>query len=164
MIDQKLANKDIDEQDYSGAIAFPPYIHLAFVGLGVILQFIWPVSLLPMLWQFGLPIILLILVYMLGKNAAPQFSKKGTTLGVSTPTTAIVTEGAYRYSRNPIYLGMALLHLAIGILIDSLWVMAFVIPAMIVMTYGVIVREEAYLTRKFGDAYLDYKSKVRRWI
>jgi len=152
------------EQDFSGAIAFPPYIHLGFVLLGLGFEMIWPTSFLPLFWQLGLPVLLLILVYLLGKNAAPQFSKKGTTLGVSTPTTAIITEGAYRYTRNPIYLGMALIHFALGILIDSAWIMMTVIPAMIVMTYGVIVREEAYLSRKFGDEYLGYKVKVRRWL
>ena len=162
MSEQSTTNSD--EEDFAGAIAFPPYIHLAFVILGLILQFVWPVSVFPLLWQLSLPILLLIMVYLLGKNAAPQFSKKGTTLGVSTPTTAIITEGAYRYSRNPIYLGMALMHLALGILIDSVWLMILVIPAMIVMTNGVIIREEKYLARKFGDDYLSYKSTVRRWF
>ena len=155
---------DESEQDVAGVIAFPPYIHLAFVVLGLGLEWIWPSNVLPLLWQLSLPIVLLILVFLLGKNAAPQFRKKGTTLDVDTPTTAIITEGAYGYSRNPIYLGMALIHVALGILIDSVWVMGAVIPAMLVMTYGVIVREETYLARKFGDEYLSYKSKVRRWL
>lgn len=152
------------EQDFSGAVTFPPYIHAGFVILGLGLEIIWPVNILPFFWQLGLPVVLLVLVYLLGKSAAPQFRKKGTTLDVGTPTTAIITEGAYRYSRNPIYLGMALIHLAIGILIDSVWVMSMVIPAMIVMTYGVIIREETYLARKFGDEYLGYKARVRRWL
>jgi len=152
------------EEDSAGVIAFPPYIHLGFVVLGLALEWIWPSNVLPLAWQLSLPILLLILVFLLGKSAAPQFRKKGTTLDVDTPTTAIITEGAYGFSRNPIYLGMALIHLALGILIDSIWVVAAVIPAMLVMTYGVIVREEAYLTRKFGDEYLSYKASVRRWL
>ena len=158
------ANDTSADQDYAGAIAFPPYIHAGFALLGLGLEIIWPMNVLPFFWQLGLPVVLLVLVYFLGKSAAPQFRKKGTTLDVGTPTTAIITEGAYRYSRNPIYLGMALMHLAIGILIDSVWVVAMVIPAMIVMTYGVIIREESYLTRKFGDEYLGYKARVRRWL
>ena len=88
----------------------------------------------------------------------------GTRVETVEPTTAIVTSGPYRYTRNPIYIGMfvALIGLAIGF--DSLWIAIALVPFYLVIRYGVIAREESYLDRKFGDVYRNYKSRVGRWL
>jgi protein-S-isoprenylcysteine O-methyltransferase Ste14 len=80
------------------------------------------------------------------------------------PTTALVTEGPFRYSRNPIYVALTLLYVGVALLINALWILLLVVPAVLVLRYGVIAREEAYLTRKFGDAYRQYTTQVRRWL
>jgi protein-S-isoprenylcysteine O-methyltransferase Ste14 len=80
------------------------------------------------------------------------------------PTTALVTVGPFRYSRNPIYMALTLLDVGVALLINALWILLLVIPAVLVLRYGVIAREEAYLTRKFGDAYRQYTTQVRRWF
>jgi len=80
------------------------------------------------------------------------------------PTTALVTEGPFRYSRNPIYLALTLLYVGVALLINALWILLLVVPAVLVLRYGVIAREEAYLTRKFGEAYRQYMAQVRRWL
>jgi protein-S-isoprenylcysteine O-methyltransferase Ste14 len=80
------------------------------------------------------------------------------------PTTAIVTGGPYRFTRNPLYLSMTLVYAGITALANALPA-ALLLPAVLAfMRRGVIEREERYLERKFGDEYMDYKARVRRWI
>ena len=80
------------------------------------------------------------------------------------PTTTLVTTGPFRYSRNPIYLALTLLYLGVALLVNALWIVLLVVPSVLVIRYGVIAREEAYLTRMFGEAYRQYMRQVRRWL
>ena len=80
------------------------------------------------------------------------------------PTTTIVESGPYRFTRNPIYLGMFLGLIGLAIAFDDLWLFMTLVPFALVIRYGVVAREEAYLERKFGDAYRAYRSRVRRWV
>ena len=96
--------------------------------------------------------------------AAMQFRGAGTAVPTWQPTTALVTDKLYRLSRNPIYIGLMLLHAGIAVLGWSLWIAAALVPAVAVLRQGVVKREEAYLEAKFGDAYRDYCRRVRRWV
>ena len=90
--------------------------------------------------------------------------RKKTDPRPDRPTTTIVTEGFFRYSRNPLYLSLMLIYSGIAIYANSLWLI-FLLPLLFVgLERGVVLREERYLERKFGDEYLQYKKKVRRWI
>jgi protein-S-isoprenylcysteine O-methyltransferase Ste14 len=80
------------------------------------------------------------------------------------PTTTIVDTGPYRFTRNPIYLGMVLGLIGLAIALNSLWLLLTLVPFAVVIRYGVIAREEAYLERKFGDVYRRYRARVRRWL
>jgi protein-S-isoprenylcysteine O-methyltransferase Ste14 len=90
--------------------------------------------------------------------------RAGTRVEVHKPTTTIVADGPYRFTRNPIYLGVFLGQTGLAIGFDNLWLLAMLVPFYLVIRYGVIAREEAYLDRKFGAVYRDYKSRVRRWL
>jgi len=68
------------------------------------------------------------------------------------------------HGRNPIYVGMFLVYAGIGIAARSPWILILALPLAIILRYGVVAREEAYLERRFGDAYRDYKARVRRWL
>ena len=92
------------------------------------------------------------------------FRRAGTRVETTEPTMAIVTHGPYRFTRNPIYLGMFLGQTGLAIGFDNLWILAMLIPFHLVLRYGVVAREEAYLEHKFGDVYSAYKSRVRRWL
>ena len=96
--------------------------------------------------------------------AIVNIRKAGAQFDVHKPTTAIVETGPYRFTRNPIYLGMFLGQTGIAIGFDSLWVLAMLVPFYFVVRHGVVAREEAYLERKFGAVYRGYKSRVRRWL
>ena len=80
------------------------------------------------------------------------------------PTTAIVTDGPYRFTRNPIYLGMFLGLVGLAIAFDNLWLLAMLVPFALAIRYGVVAREETYLEGKFGEVYTAYRSRVRRWL
>jgi protein-S-isoprenylcysteine O-methyltransferase Ste14 len=75
-----------------------------------------------------------------------------------------VTTGIHGYTRNPIYLGMFLVYVGIGLIVRSPWILNLMLPLALTIRYGVVRREEAYLERRFGDAYRAYKSRVRRWL
>lgn len=87
-----------------------------------------------------------------------------TNVHPSLPATTLVVAGPFRFSRNPMYLARTLLYVGLALLANALWVLAALVPLLIVMHYGVIKREERYLERQFGDAYLQYRAAVRRWL
>jgi len=93
-----------------------------------------------------------------------NFSHAATPVPSSQPVRALATAGVHGWSRNPIYVGMFLLYAGIGIAARSPWVLILALPLAITMRYVVVAREEAYLERRFGDAYRDYKARVRRWL
>ena len=93
-----------------------------------------------------------------------RFKEAKTNFDLRKPTTRIITTGPYRFSRNPSYVSLTMLYLGIAIAADSVWVLAGLIPTLVVMHYGVILREEEYLEAKFGEEYLRYKRSVPRWL
>lgn len=96
--------------------------------------------------------------------AVQGFRRKGTPAEPWKDATALETEGPYRFSRNPIYLGYAVAYAGIAVAIDSLIALTLLLPCMVVIDRFVVLREEQYLSRKFGAAYDAYRSKVRRWL
>lgn len=90
--------------------------------------------------------------------------KAGTNIRPDKPALAIVTAGPFRLTRNPMYLSLCLLQLGLGLLINGLIPLLLVIPLALTLHFGVILREERYLTAKFGETYTHFQSHVRRWI
>jgi protein-S-isoprenylcysteine O-methyltransferase Ste14 len=95
---------------------------------------------------------------------ATSFRRAGTAIEPWKPTTSIVTTGFYGWSRNPIYAGFCLINIGIGIASNSIWIFVSFIPAAFLLYHVAIAKEEAYLAEKFGEEYLTYKNKVRRWV
>ena len=96
--------------------------------------------------------------------AIVTMTRAGSNVPTSLPTTTIVNTGPYRFTRNPIYLGMILGLIGLAIALNSLWLLLTLAPFAVVIRYGVVAREEAYLERKFGDVYRHYRRRVRRWL
>jgi protein-S-isoprenylcysteine O-methyltransferase Ste14 len=151
-------------EDSPGVIAPPPVIYLAGLALAFALDWVWPVALLPDAVQLAVGIPLIVLGLSVVVRAFLRFRRAGTHIEPYKPTTAIVTDGLYGYSRNPIYVAMAVISVGIGIAADNIWVLPMLVPTLAVMRTGVIAREERYLEGKFGDGYRRYKTAVRRWI
>ena len=95
---------------------------------------------------------------------ARNFTRAGTPVRGYKPTQALVTTGVHGWSRNPIYVGMFLIYAGVGVAVQSPWIMILIVPLAITIRFGVVAREEAYLERRFGDAYQAYKARVRRWL
>ena len=93
-----------------------------------------------------------------------HFTRAATPVPSNQPVRALVTIGIHGRSRNPIYVGMFLSYAGIGIVARSPWVLILAVPLVVMLRYGVVAREVAYLERRFGDAYRDYKARVRRWL
>ena len=96
--------------------------------------------------------------------AIATITRAGSNVPTNLPTTTIVETGPYRFTRNPIYLGMLLGLIGLAIAFNSLWLLLTLVPFALVIRYGVVTREEAYLERKFGDVYRRYRARVRRWL
>lgn len=96
--------------------------------------------------------------------AAQLFRRFGTAIIPYKPATKLVTSGAYSFTRNPMYLGMALVYAGAAIFLDSILALAFLAIVLVIIQTQVIVKEETYLKRAFGDEYLAYQGRVRRWI
>ena len=96
--------------------------------------------------------------------AIATITRAGSNVPSTLPTTTIVDTGPYRFTRNPIYLAMVLGLIGLAIAFNSLWLLLMLVPFALVIRYGVIAREEAYLERKFGDVYRSYRARVRRWL
>jgi protein-S-isoprenylcysteine O-methyltransferase Ste14 len=151
--------------DNANVIIHPPIaLALAFVaGLGV--DWIYPLPFVPS----GVPhawvgVGLFVLGLALLVWAAMTFRRAGTQVQTHKPSSTIVEVGPYRFTRNPIYTGMFLGLVGLAIGFNTLWLLATLLPFYLVIRYGVVAREEAYLERKFGTVYLGYKSRVRRWL
>ena len=151
----------------AGVITRPPFLYLGCLILGLALERLLPLRLsLPgaalMQWTAGGGLILI----GIGIVAAGvrNFSRAATPVPSNQPVRALVTTGIHAWSRNPIYVGMFLLYAGIGLAARSPWVLILTLPLAITLRYGVVAREERYLERRFGDAYRDYKARVRRWL
>jgi len=96
--------------------------------------------------------------------AIVTITRAGSNVPTNRPTTAIVETGPYRFTRNPIYLGMVLGLIGLAIAFNSLWLLLTLVPFALAICFGVVAREEAYLERKFGDVYRRYRARVRRWL
>jgi protein-S-isoprenylcysteine O-methyltransferase Ste14 len=153
-----------DAKDIAGVVAPPPLIYLAGLAVGFGLEALLPGASLPgaLRWVGGGVLVLAGAALLATFSTA--FTRKGTATNPWKPTTAIVTTGPYRLTRNPGYLGMALVYIGIALLAGALWVLVPLPFVLVVIDRMVIAREERYLERKFGREYLDYKAGVRRWI
>ena len=142
----------------------PPWIYLGAIALGLLLQVVWPVRLMPRVVSVPLGVTMVLVAIALFLSAVRTFRAAGTPVPGNRPTTAIVRTGPYRYSRNPIYLAFSLLQLGVACWVNSLWLLATLIPAVALMSFVVIPREEQYLEAHFPSEYLPYRAAVRRWL
>ena len=157
-----MSNQNVDNP---GVIAFPPLIWLINTAISLLVHFF--VVRLPIM-SYGAclvcGIVLVILAPALAISAVVTFKKAGTNVNPSEPTLTIVRGGPYRFTRNPMYLALCLLQVALGFFLNDWITLLFVVPLALIMHYGVVLREERYLTAKFGEPYLELKREVRRWL
>jgi protein-S-isoprenylcysteine O-methyltransferase Ste14 len=150
--------------DTAQVLVLPPLVYGGAFVMGLLLHLVFPLHILPTTLARGIGVVCVLVSLPLALATLRVLSRAHTPVDPMKPTTALVTEGPFRYSRNPIYVALTLLYVGVALLINALWILLLVVPAVLVFRYGVIAREEAYLTRKFGDAYRQYTAQVRRWL
>jgi protein-S-isoprenylcysteine O-methyltransferase Ste14 len=152
--------------DTPGVIAPPPLLYAAFFLVGWALDYFaadgFPAGGAAPWWTIGT--VLALAGILLGLAAVYQFFRAGTNVLPEQPTLAIVTRGPYRLTRNPMYAGLTLFYAGLAIAWQRPITLALLVPLLLVMHYGVVLREERYLAARFGDGHLAYKRSVRRWL
>jgi protein-S-isoprenylcysteine O-methyltransferase Ste14 len=154
-----------DDNDNPGVIAFPPLIWLIGAVISALVH-LFLIQLPIMSYRACLVcgIIVVILAPTLALSAIVTMKKAGTNVNPSEPALTIVRGGPYRFTRNPMYLALCLLQIALGFFLNDWITLLFVVPLALIFHYGVVLREERYLTVKFGEPYLELKRAVRRWL
>lgn len=155
---------DQSMRDNPGVAFKPPFLLLVFIVIGFIGRWLVPLSLLPQPWPWIVGPIVVIAALGLFFWTARTMSEAETGIDTDQAATTILNHGPFGISRNPIYLAMVTLLIGLGLLTNSLWFIGLAVLKVILLTWGVIIREERYLETKFGDEYLRYKSTARRWI
>lgn len=149
--------------DTPGVIAPPPLVFGVPLLLALGVNAINPRSLLPAPW----PVVLgpaCLAVGLLALPALYAFWRAGTRPEPWKPSTALVVSGPYRFTRNPMYVGMTAIYLSVTFWVNTPWPLPLLPLVLGVMRYGVIAREETYMERRFGAEYRAYRGRVRRWL
>lgn len=168
----------MSERDIPGVIAPPPLIYLGFLlaGWGLAALGARPEAVeaglgwlaagfgLQIQVRRGVALTLIVGGLLLDGMAAGLFRRRGTAVEPWKPSTALIVEGPYRLSRNPIYVGFAATYAGLAIAMDSWIALILLAPCLFVIDRFVIQREERYLAAKFGPGYEAYRQKVRRWL
>lgn len=154
------------DRDSAGVIVPPPLIFGATLLAGLVLDWFVIPSMLALApgQRFAAGGLLVLLGFVSIVLALNLFRRAGTRPEPWQPSSTIVETGVYRFTRNPMYLGMTLIYAGIALALDSVSSLVLLVPLLIVIRYGVIGREEAYLERKFGEPYRHYRGRVRRWL
>jgi protein-S-isoprenylcysteine O-methyltransferase Ste14 len=153
--------------DTPGVIAPPPLIVLATVLLGLALDWLSPPFILRGLFGFWTRLvlggILIAAAIVLATLAVRWFRQAGTNVEPWKPSVTLVTTGIYGLVRNPMYTAMIIFIAGLAIVLGSDWMLVLVVPAALILHFGVVKREEHYLEAKFGDSYRSYKQAVPRY-
>jgi protein-S-isoprenylcysteine O-methyltransferase Ste14 len=154
-----------EAKDAPNVVIHPPIALIIAVVAALVLNWFYPLPILGMAMpgiEAGL--VLLLAALLIVRWAATTFRKAHTNILTTQSATAIVSDGPFARSRNPIYVAIFLGLVGFALAFNSFWFLIALVPMYAVIRYGVIAREESYLERKFGQQYLDYKTRVRRWL
>ena len=157
----------MSQPDFADVAVKPPLLFLGAVAAGLLLSLALPIG--PGLGsanQLAVIVgsIFVVLGFALAAFSVRTFTRAGADVVPGRPATTLVTKGPYRVTRNPIYIGFTLAYFGIAILATSIWMLLLLVPLLIVLQKGVVLREEAYLDAKFGEDYQKYKARVPRWL
>jgi len=150
--------------DSPGVHIPPPLFYVAAIGGGALLRRTAPLTI-----GWGAPRVLAAWLFValsagLFAWSFLWFARQKTTIIPNKPATALVLDGPFRFTRNPLYLALALLAAGAGLWLNTWWVFILLLPAVALVDRFVIAREEAYLRRRFGAEYDAYMARVRRWL
>ncbi len=148
----------------SGPRVHPPVLFAGTLLAGFLLQRLFPFTILPRGAAQTIGRVLAVMGLALGAASVRTMRSAGTPVQPERPSTTVVTEGPYRFTRNPIYLSMAILYSGLALAFNAAWPLLLLPSVLFAVTRGMIEREEEYLENRFGDRYRQYKERVRRWL
>jgi protein-S-isoprenylcysteine O-methyltransferase Ste14 len=160
MIDHPASNL----ADNAGVRVPPPLIYVVLFGLGLLLHQLAPLAFLPAIPARVAALIFLGAGVLLAIWSNVLFRHAHTSLVPIKPSTALVVRGPYRLTRNPMYLGLLCVYIALALWFGFVWALVLVPLVVLAVQRLAIAKEERYLEQKFGDAYRQYRTHVRRWI
>ncbi len=155
---------DDSTPDAPDVLTFPPVIFLIFYVIGYVTDRAFPADLGTLDTRYAIGGVLIAISVALVAWAVTRFVRAKTHVDVRKPATALVSDGPYHVSRNPMYLSMTLLYAGFAVAFSMPITLALLIPCLALLHHGVISREEIYLDRIFGGEYREYKARVRRWL
>ena len=148
----------------AGVVMRPPFLYGGGFIVVLVLRWLWPLPIVGHggpLWAALAVAVVGVAIIMLGRRTLVA---AGTNVDPMLPTMAIVTTGPYRFSRNPIYVGLTLLYLGLASAFNTWWAFIVLAPVLAIMHLGVVRREERYLEQKFREPYRQFRSRVRRYL
>jgi len=154
----------MEKPSHAGVIFPLPVIYLAALALTFLLNWLQPLPTGGYPFVFWLGALLFVLGLGVNLWGAQGMIRARTPINPYRPVTGVVTDGAFRLTRNPLYLGLHLIFLGTVLMLNLLWGLVVFLPLALVIHYGVIRREERHLAEKFGMAYRDYCGRVRRYF
>jgi protein-S-isoprenylcysteine O-methyltransferase Ste14 len=159
-----MSNAVPDRADF---IIFPPVITYSTLAVACVLQWLEPLGLLVHVGQISRAVagtIAFVAGMAMMSAGHRAMSRHGTAVNPLRPTTALVADGVFRHTRNPLYVGVSIALCGIALIFALDWVLVLIIPAFMLLHFAVVRREERYLEQKFGDAYRAYKARVPRYL
>lgn len=150
--------------DSAGVRVPPPLVFIVALLLALVLEAVVATPDLPGPLAVVAGVLGVAVWVALDASAMRRFQRAGTSAPPWRPVHALVREGPYRLTRNPMYLGMLAALVGLGSAFGLLWVLALAPLVLLLIDRTVVRREEAYLERKFGDEYRRYRQEVRRWL
>ncbi|MFY0660415.1 MAG: isoprenylcysteine carboxylmethyltransferase family protein [Shimia sp.] len=146
---------------------YPPVVSVIAPVAAIALEWLVPLAVLP---EAGRLLLVVPGVALLGgagwlaMSGTRAFQEAGTNVDPKQPTLKLVGTGPYRFTRNPMYLGMVLLQLGLALTFSLDWAVLGAVAVLVLLHYGVVLREEAYLTDLFGQDYQAFLAQTRRWL
>jgi protein-S-isoprenylcysteine O-methyltransferase Ste14 len=153
-----------DRPDNAGVRVPPPAFYALAVLVGYLLNQRWPFPISSSAFVQALAWLLVAVWLLLTITSFSNFRRSRTSIVPIRPATALVITGPYRFTRNPMYVALAVLTAALGLFLDNWWPIALLVPVLFVVRAFVIAPEERYLKRRFGADYVAYTQRVRRWL
>jgi protein-S-isoprenylcysteine O-methyltransferase Ste14 len=159
-----MLKRNQQDRPNTSLLVHPPIVALLCIGVTYLLGRLIPLPFAAPTISRYIGVVLTIAGFLLAIGAFIEFQKAQTTLDPHGSTSQLVTSGVYRFSRNPIYLGLLLIVIGLPLYFGLYWGIVLSPLFIFLMNHLVIQHEELYLERKFRDAYTDYRSRVRRWL
>ncbi|HEX5042703.1 MAG TPA: isoprenylcysteine carboxylmethyltransferase family protein [Candidatus Polarisedimenticolaceae bacterium] len=156
--------RDLEDRG-PGVLIFPPVLFALTLAGASLLQWLFPLPFWQATWSrriLGALLFLAALVF--ARWGERTMHRAGTNVRPDRPATAIVEDGPFRYTRNPLYLGVTAMFVGVAQMANSAWFLLVLVPMLVVLHFGVVRREERYLEAKFGEPYRAYRERVRRYL